>query len=107
LNFPDTPHRVPQVAVQPLRRATERQIFQDGEQRVRIDVEVEFFTQKAAETLRPCIPDCCTMVPDSNQTKWTVAIYVQNADILWECLRWKYNDSVSKWEAYQAEFHQI
>ncbi|CAB9524150.1 expressed unknown protein [Seminavis robusta] len=96
LNLPDTPHRVPQVAVKPLRPATERHIFNDGERRLRIDVQVECFTQKAANTLRPYIPDGGT----------TVAIYAQNADILWECLQWKYDDSIAKWGAYQAELNQ-
>lgn len=107
LNLPDTPHQVPQVAVRPLRRAAESQIFPDGERRLRIDVQVECFTQKAANTLRPFMPDGGTIVPGSNQTKWTVAIYAQSGDILWECLQWKYDDNVSKWGTYQAELNQL
>jgi hypothetical protein len=107
LNLPDTPHQVPLVAVKPLRRAIERQIFEDGERRLRIDVQVECFTLKAANALRPYIPDGGTIVPDSNQSKWVVPVYAQNADILWECLQWKYDDSVAKWGNYQAELNSL
>jgi len=107
LDLPDTPHRVPQLAVKPWRRATEPQMFEDGERRLRINVQIECFTQKTANTLRPYIPDGGTIVPNSNQTKWIVAIYAKNADILWDCLLWKYNDSVSRWEVYQAELDQL
>ena len=26
---------------------------------------------------------------------------------IWDCLQWKYNDSVSKWEACQVELNQL
>ena len=107
LNLPDTPHRVPQVAVNPLRRAEEHHLFPDGERRLRIDAQVECFTEKAANALRPFLPDGGSIVPHSNRSKWTVAIYALNADILWDCLLWKYNDSVSKWEIYQAQLEQL
>ena len=56
-------------------------MFQDGERRLFIDVQVECFTQKAVNTLRATIYprrwNHCAQ-PEPNKTKWTVAIYFQN-----------------------------
>ena len=95
------------MAENPLGRAEERHIFPDVERRLRIDAQVDCYTEEAANTLRPFLPDGGSIIPHLNRSKWTVAIYAQNADILWDCLLWKYNDSVSKWENYQAQLEQL
>jgi hypothetical protein len=92
--------------VKPLQRADERRVFEDGAQRVRVDVQVECCTQKAANTLRPYIPDGAKVVsPDHD--KWTVSLDAENPDLFLECLQWKYNVSVSKWKKCQQDLDDL
>mmetsp|Transcript_27282 Transcript_27282/g.40279 ORF Transcript_27282/g.40279 Transcript_27282/m.40279 type:complete len:112 (+) Transcript_27282:64-399(+) len=100
LNLPDYPHGVPLVAVKPLTVHKPAVAFQDGARRFRVDVEIKFFTEKAAKTLWGMLKDGTGRETDAMIR--TSYVHVLDPIVFVDCLQWKYDHNKQKWLDHQA-----
>lgn len=100
LNLPDHPHGVPLIAVKPSQVHKPAVVFPDGTRRFLVDVEIEFFTDMAAQLFSGMLKDGTG--GEKNARIRASFVHVIDPSLFVDCLQWKYDHNKQKWLDYQA-----
>ena len=93
---------VPLLALRFLSKAGERDATRDG--RVRVVVQVEFFDGIAEDQIKGNFKQGTVRV---GELVWETAVWVQDAGVFEECVRWKERDTRRKWEEYRERLESV